>query len=56
MTDLGARIVELPSLADGQSSRAQDEDLPGSMYLFRLWRILVGEVIHQTLLHWKINK
>lgn len=53
MTHLGARIVKLPSLADGQSSRAQDEDLPGAVYLFRLWRILVGEVVHQTLLHWK---
>lgn len=45
LTDLGAGVVELPSLADGQSSRAQDEDFPGPEYLFRLRGTRVGEVV-----------
>lgn len=46
LTHLRAGVVELSRLADGQSSRTQDEDLPGSEYLFVLRGTRVGEAVH----------
>lgn len=51
LTDLRAGVVKLPGLSDGKSSRAQDENLPGSGNIFRLGGTVEGEMVHQTLLH-----
>lgn len=44
-TDLGSRIVKLSSLADGQPTRTEDENLLGLDHLFRLWGTRVGEML-----------
>lgn len=55
-TDLGSRVVKLSSLADGQPTRPQDENLLGPNHLSRVWGTRVGEVLQETLLHWEQSK
>ena len=53
MRHLGAGVVELSCLADGEPSRTQHQNLPGADKVLGPGRTGVGQVLIQPLLHYR---